>query len=95
MSSSLTEKQYCVLLVSPSGPQADARSNNPDAGFWKTPVDIDDADLTFDGKPLNLLHEENQSRWMLEHHVFGDGGDGESARGRRREIDYSRRRGGR
>jgi hypothetical protein len=95
MSSSPTEKQYRVVSVSPSGPQADARDSNMDPGFWKTPVDIDDADLTFDGKPLNLLHEENQSRWMFEHHVVGYGGDGESARGRRREIDYSRRRGGR
>jgi len=29
---------------------------------WQTPTAIDDNDLTFDGKPLNLLHEENQSR---------------------------------
>jgi len=29
---------------------------------WQSPTAIDDNDLMFDGKPLNLLHEENQSR---------------------------------
>lgn len=58
-------------------------------GSWKSPVHIDDADLTFDGKPLNLLHEENQSRWVLEQSEAA----GESTRGRRREVDYSRRKG--
>jgi hypothetical protein len=89
MTSSTSEKQYRVILVSPSGPQADTRgsSGNLDSGCWKSPVDIDDADLTFDGKPLNLLHEENQRGWMLEHHVFED----EHVRGRRRKIDESRR----
>ena len=81
-----TDKQHRIVLVSPSGPQADARGN-PDPGYWKSPVTIDDADLTFDGKPLNLLHEENQRGWMLEHHVFEDG----HVRGRRRKVDERRR----
>lgn len=66
-----SEKHYHILLSSPSGSKTDSRVNL-DPGFWKTPVDIDDADLTFDGKPLNLLHEENQRGWMIEHHVFDD-----------------------
>lgn len=28
---------------------------------WKTSYEVDDADLVFDGKPLNMLYEEN--RW--------------------------------
>lgn len=81
---SATEKHYHVLLVSPpSGSQTDAHANL-DPGFWKTPVDIDDADLTLDGKPLNLLHEENQNRWMVEHHVF-ESRDEDDMRGRRRD----------
>lgn len=32
---------------------------------WKEPLLIEDEDLTFDGKPLNLLYEEN--RWTAEH----------------------------
>jgi len=35
------------------------------AEAWKLPYSIDDSDLTFDGKPLNMLHEEN--RWTAEH----------------------------
>lgn len=35
--------------------------------LWKEPYTIDDADLMFDGKPLNMLYEEN--RWQAEHHV--------------------------
>jgi hypothetical protein len=43
-----------------------------DPGSWKVPVKIDDTDLTFDGKPLNLLYEENQRNWIAKHHVFED-----------------------
>jgi len=35
------------------------------AQSWKLPYAIDDSDLTFDGKPLNMLYEEN--RWRAEH----------------------------
>ncbi|KAK6586017.1 hypothetical protein PZA11_001074 [Diplocarpon coronariae] len=45
---------------------------------WKEPYTIDDADLTFDGKPLNMLYEEN--RCQAEHRVRA-----ESSRGRSRQ----------
>jgi hypothetical protein len=35
------------------------------ADSWELPYHIDDADLTFDGKPLNMLYEEN--RYHAEH----------------------------
>jgi len=35
------------------------------AASWKLPYSIDDSDLTFDGKPLNMLYEEN--KWKAEH----------------------------
>jgi hypothetical protein len=38
-----------------------------DAESWKLPYSIDDSDLQFDGKPLNMLYEEN--KWKAEHHV--------------------------
>jgi hypothetical protein len=36
------------------------------AESWKLPYSIEDEDLTFDGKPLNLLYEENR------HHVMDE-----------------------
>lgn len=60
------EKQYYII--------SDSKTNNEKAidlqhsqEFWKEPYTIDDADLMFDGKPLNMLYEEN--RWQAEHHV--------------------------
>ncbi|KAG4432748.1 hypothetical protein IFR05_011778 [Cadophora sp. M221] len=48
--------------------------------LWKEPYTIDDADLMFDGKPLNMLYEEN--RWQAEHHVvYSD----QNSRGRSRQ----------
>jgi hypothetical protein len=38
------------------------------AESWKLPYSIDDSDLMFDGKPLNMLYEEN--RWMAEHVTY-------------------------
>lgn len=38
------------------------------AESWKLPYSIDDSDLTFDGKPLNMLYEEN--RWQAEHVTY-------------------------
>lgn len=35
------------------------------AESWRLPYSIEDSELTFDGKPLNLLYEEN--RFMAEH----------------------------
>lgn len=40
------------------------------AESWKLPYSIDDSDLTFDGKPLNMLYEEN--RWQAEHSRDGE-----------------------
>ena len=37
-------------------------SSSSSSSSWQSPTIIDDNDLTFDGKPLNLLHEENQNR---------------------------------
>jgi len=67
--SSTSEKQFHILLISSAEPHS-CSDNKLESGFWKMPVDIDDADLTLDGKPLNLLHEENKSRWMIEHHIY-------------------------
>jgi len=39
------------------------------AESWRLPYSIDDSDLTFDGKPLNMLYEEN--RHYAESHVCG------------------------
>ncbi|KAH6716531.1 hypothetical protein DL95DRAFT_459590 [Leptodontidium sp. 2 PMI_412] len=48
--------------------------------LWQEPYTIDDADLMFDGKPLNMLYEEN--RWQAEHHVvYSD----QTSRGRSRQ----------
>jgi len=50
------------------------------AASWKLPYSIDDSDLTFDGKPLNLLYEENKNRWRAEH--SGSSGSRDEKRGR-------------
>jgi len=39
-----------------------------DAEIWELAYTIEDEDLTFDGKPLNMLYEEN--RWQAGHHVI-------------------------
>jgi len=59
------EKQKYYLITSDN-----SNSKSTDASaqeLWKEPYTIDDADLMFDGKPLNMLYEEN--RWQAEHHV--------------------------
>lgn len=48
------------------------------AESWKLPYSIDDSDLTFDGKPLNMLYEEN--RYQAEHHVSGSTRDKHSSK---------------
>jgi len=48
------------------------------AQSWQLPFEVDDKDLTFDGKPLNLLYEENKYR--AEHRV----GESREHRGRSR-----------
>jgi hypothetical protein len=63
-----TGKQYYLItnVVAKTEAEVDLHSES-----WKLPYSIDDSDLTFDGKPLNMLYEENQNRWMAEHHVEG------------------------
>jgi len=68
-----TGKQYYLITnVVTTVAKTDAEIDL-NAESWKLPYSIDDSDLTFDGKPLNLLYEEN--RWMAEHdrHVDDDG----------------------
>jgi hypothetical protein len=62
-----TGKQY-YLITNVAAKEAD-REIDLNAESWELPYSIDDSDLTFDGKPLNLLYEEN--RWQAEHHVDG------------------------
>ncbi|CAD6442051.1 3d45b6a9-878f-4845-a518-561dca03d877 [Sclerotinia trifoliorum] len=55
---------------------------------WRLPYSINDSDLTFDGKPLNMLYEEN--RCMAEEHVTQNSHDCKShdnskGRGRSRQ----------
>jgi len=47
-------------------------SKHTDNSSWQTPYSIADEDLMFDGKPLNLLYEEN--RWQAEHRYGKDAG---------------------
>jgi hypothetical protein len=64
--STQAEKQYYLITNVSSYSYAD-KEIDLNAESWKLPYSIDDSDLTFDGKPLNLLYEEN--RWKAEHHV--------------------------
>lgn len=84
-----THKQYFLItnVVAKTDGEIDLHAEP-----WKLPYSIDDADLTFDGKPLNMLYEEN--RYVAEgHHVSKDshvsgGADGQlkkSSRGRSRQ----------
>jgi hypothetical protein len=61
-SSSQSEKQYYLItnVVAKTDSEVDLK-----AGSWKEPYTINDSDLMFDGKPLNMLYEEN--RWVAEH----------------------------
>lgn len=66
-SSSTQHKDYILITNVVTRHPADAEIDL-NAESWKLPYSIDDSDLTFDGKPLNMLYEEN--RWMAEHHVY-------------------------
>jgi hypothetical protein len=57
-------KQY--FLITNVGARTDAEIDLY-AESWKLPVSIDDWDLTLDGKPLNMLYEEN--RRIAEHEM--------------------------
>jgi len=54
-----TGKQY-YLITNVNAAKADAEIDLH-AKSWQLPYSIEDEDLTFDGKPLNMLYEEN--RW--------------------------------
>ena len=62
---SASEKQYYLITNVVANSATDAEIVDLQAESWKLPYNIDDGDLTFDGKPLNLLYEEN--RWSAEH----------------------------
>ncbi len=59
-------KQF-YLITNVSAAKASTSEIDLHAESWKLPYSIDDSELTFDGKPLNLLYEENRS--MAEYHV--------------------------
>lgn len=63
-SSSSQHKDYILITNVVTRQPADAEIDLS-AQSWKLPYSIDDSDLTFDGKPLNMLYEEN--RWKAEH----------------------------
>ncbi|KUJ15254.1 uncharacterized protein LY89DRAFT_735383 [Mollisia scopiformis] len=70
-SSTSSQKQYYLITDLPLRSSTDFPAAEEvidlHAESWKLPYSIDDEDLTFDGKPLNMLYEEN--RWEAEHHV--------------------------
>jgi len=58
----MSQQQSCGQYSSPSSPD----SKHIDlSSAWQEPIIVDDEDLMFDGKPLNMLYEEN--RWQAEH----------------------------
>ncbi|PMD26352.1 hypothetical protein NA56DRAFT_563732 [Hyaloscypha hepaticicola] len=68
MSSQGSDKQYYLITnVHSSTTHSSDKQIDLHAQSWKLPYSIDDKDLMFDGKPLNLLYEEN--RYMAEHRV--------------------------
>jgi len=67
MASQNSDKQYYLITnVHSTSSSSNEREIDLHAQSWKLPYTIDDKDLMFDGKPLNMLYEEN--RWMAEHH---------------------------
>jgi hypothetical protein len=67
MASQSSDKQYYLItnVHSSSSSSGTDREIDLHAQSWKLPYTIDDKDLMFDGKPLNLLYEEN--RYAVEH----------------------------
>ncbi|KAH7397569.1 hypothetical protein BKA64DRAFT_41424 [Cadophora sp. MPI-SDFR-AT-0126] len=82
------EKQKYYLVIDDNHQHAKSSTSNKSTDLqaqelWKEPYTIDDADLMFDGKPLNMLYEEN--RWQAEHHVvYSD----QFSRGRSRQSKH-------
>jgi hypothetical protein len=66
MATNTENKQYYLITNVVANHHTEAEIDLH-AENWKLPYTIDDSDLTFDGKPLNMLYEEN--RWMAEQHV--------------------------
>lgn len=67
-SQSSSDKQYYLITnvhSSSSSSSGSEREIDLHAQSWKLPYSIEDKDLMFDGKPLNLLYEEN--RYAVEH----------------------------
>ncbi|KAH8796130.1 hypothetical protein F5882DRAFT_255013, partial [Hyaloscypha sp. PMI_1271] len=67
MASQNSDKQYYLITgvrtssnSSSSSSCKEEREVDLHAQSWKLPYSIDDKDLMFDGKPLNLLYEENR-----------------------------------
>jgi len=70
MASQTSDKQYYLITgVRTSSSSSSSSTNEREIDLrdqsWKLPYSIDDKDLTFDGKPLNMLYEEN--RYAVEH----------------------------
>ncbi|EHK97031.1 hypothetical protein GLAREA_07343 [Glarea lozoyensis ATCC 20868] len=65
-SSTTSSQQYYQDTYQPSYYSNDSTSyitqkeSDMSGGSWQMPYSIDDADLMFDGKPLNMLYEENR-----------------------------------
>jgi len=70
MPSNTQHKDYLLI----TNIHTQTQNQNAEAEFdlksqtWRLPYTIDDSDLTFDGKQLNMLYEEN--RWQAERPVF-------------------------
>lgn len=64
--SSSGHKQHYLITDTPVRSSDSTSEIDLQAESWKLPYSIDDSDLTFDGKPLNMLYEEN--RYEAEHH---------------------------
>ncbi|KAG4420428.1 hypothetical protein IFR04_006444 [Cadophora malorum] len=77
------EKQKYYLVTDDTNSSSNKSTDLQAQELWKEPYTIDDADLMFDGKPLNMLYEEN--RWQAEHHVvYSD----QFSRGRSRQSKH-------
>jgi hypothetical protein len=63
-----SDRQYYLITnVHSTTTSSNDREIDLHAQSWQLPYEVDDKDLMFDGKPLNMLYEEN--RYMAEHHV--------------------------
>jgi len=86
-SSATQNQEYHITSTSNTTPStSNPSSKDKDSALrvssWKLPYSIDDSDLTFDGKPLNLLYEEN--KWRAEHCSERESRDEERGRTKRR-----------